>query len=237
MATQQQDQDQPRFSPQFEELAAQHIGLAVHQSLLFADTVSPAEWRYDIEASTFTVAERTFAMSPLGTTIPGPNVFAWCWADSSLERWPQSFAASWKLRMLGYDKDIPEFTTGGVPIGGWSDLDEAAKRLTLVALGVLGGRGSHGFRMNHGGGFHVLTDDPTLPVAAEPEPDLVKRVLELCAEYFPHVDQMEIAADYVEALGGRWSQIPGGLTVGFPTGGMSLHFAGNRVRWIGPGMG
>lgn len=227
----------PRFSPQFEEVATRHIGFAAHQSLLFAAAIAPSNWRYDIAASTFTVGDRTLSMSPLGTTIPGPDVFAWCWADSSLEDFPAAKAASWKLRMFGYHHDIPEFTTGGVPIGDWGDLDEAAKRIDVVALGVLGGRGAHGFRMHHGGGFYIVTDDPSLPVAAGWEPDVVEQALRLAAEFFPQLDQMEVAAHYVEALGGQWSQIPGGLTTRFADGGMSLHYSGNRLAWIGPSMG
>ncbi|WP_232663266.1 DUF6882 domain-containing protein [Pseudonocardia sp. TRM90224] len=227
----------PRFSKQFEELAVRHAAFAFHQSLVFAAEVEAANWAYDLEARTFSVGDRTLPMSPLGTTLPDHGVLAWCWADSSLERWPWTKDASWRLRMYGIQHDVPEFTTGGVPIGEWDDLDEAAKRITLVAMGVLGAKGANGFRMHHGGGFYVLTEDPAIPAPAEPEPALVEQVLTLVAEYFPDVDQTEVAASYVDALGGWWSQIPGGLTLRFATGGMSLHYNGNRLAWTGPSMG
>ncbi|WP_412543134.1 hypothetical protein R8Z50_11885 [Longispora sp. K20-0274] len=56
------------------------------------------------------------------------------------------------------------------------------------------------------------------------------------AAYFPELDQMDVAAHYVEALGGRWTQIPGGLGDRFATAGMSPHYAGNRLQRTGPSM-
>jgi hypothetical protein len=76
--------------------------------------------------------------------------------------------------------------------------------------------------------------DPALPAPEEPDPDQVKQVLDLATTYFPDADQLSIAACYVEALGGRWMQIPGGLSARFATAGMSLHYRENRLSWIGP---
>ncbi|MGY0235435.1 DUF6882 domain-containing protein [Longispora urticae] len=226
----------PRFSAQFEQLAVRHVAFAAHQSLVFDAEVGPGAWRHSFVDRTFTIGERTLPMLPIGTALPEHGVLAWCWADSSLEPWPWTKDASWRLRMYGITHDIPEFTTSGVRLGDWDDLNEAATRLLVVALGVLGARGSYGFRMAHGGGFFVLTDDPGLPTPEEPAPELVEQVLGLAAAYFPDLDQMDIAAHYVEALGGRWTQIPGGLSVRFASAGMSLHYAGNRLQWTGPSM-
>lgn len=227
----------PRFSKQFESLAEEYIGWAIHQAMLFVGTVPPADWTYDLSARTFTVGGRTLPMAALGTSLPGPGVLAWCWADRSLEGFPELLQTSLRLRQFGTEHGIPEFTTGGVEVGGWESLHAAAEPISLVAMGVLGARGYAGFPMHHGGSFYVLTDDPSLPAPQEPEPDRLQAVLRRAAGYFPDADQFSVAAGYAQALGGTCTQIPGGLNVRFAGGGMSLHYQGSELSWVGPSMG
>jgi hypothetical protein len=224
------------FSKQFISLAERHIGWAVHQSMLFTGVMPPAAWRYNLAERTMTIGDRTVPMAAMGTVLPEHKVFVWCYADSSLDPWPDVKNPSFKIRLYGMDNDIPEFTTGGVPIGDWEDMNAAGTRLALVAMGVLGARGYLSFQMHHGGSFCVLADDPALPAPEEPDPDQVRQVLDLATTYFPDADQLSVAACYVEALGGKWMQIPGGLSARFATAGMSLHYQENRLSWIGPSM-
>ncbi|MFB4313746.1 DUF6882 domain-containing protein [Actinomadura sp. 21ATH] len=177
-------------------LARKHNGWASEQAELFERLVPVGVTDADFGDGTATRSGITLRADLLGT-FAADGTWLWAWGNDSFERGAGTVLCE-ELREFGESGGVPEFTERLLDFGGYPDPRLMAYRLTLICMGVLGGRGAIVYAHNARGRTFMITRDPAVP-AARPRPAGLEGVLrgegyvpgpaeELLRGYFGHHD-------------------------------------------------
>ncbi|WP_330175248.1 hypothetical protein OG875_18005 [Streptomyces sp. NBC_01498] len=155
-----------RFSRRFEEVGAQIGAGAVAQAGVCERYQPPGgTWSLDYGAGLLRVGEVTVHQSPLGS-LGHDGSWLWAWANEGTHPpgSPRLTLAEW-LREFGERHQVHELAAPRLELAEFPDPLSAARRLALVALGVVRTRGVADVRLESGARAFVLVDDPAVPEA------------------------------------------------------------------------
>jgi hypothetical protein len=223
-----------RFSDEFEDAGVDCAGAAIESVMTFNSHVPiSAPWSLDTAAQQITLGDMALHAVPIGTFSEDYKCWVWAWGNDSLSPDDPGLAQSLRLREIGEQRGIPELTQRQVNLDHFENLRMGAEKLALVSMGLLGARGYVGvtirdFRL------YLVSDDPSVPGLTERGPDQLDQVLRNAERWFD-ADPQDIAVSYVEHLGGKYQQIPGGIAISIPDGpSATLYYRTSGLDHIGP---
>lgn len=224
------------FSERFEAVAAEVVAVAVENVMMFNTHVPTNQsWSLDLAAQQATFGDVTIAAAPLGTFSEEHRAWVWAWGNPSFREGDPALEASLRLREIGRERGIPEFALRGIGLERYENVRFGAERLALIGTALLGGKGYAGVTMQDFQLF-LVSDDPQIPTLSARTAGQVEQVLQN-AQKWSNADPMDIAAGYVESLGGKYQQIPGGLAISLPDGpAATLVFGANGLARVDPPM-
>ncbi|MEU8898964.1 DUF6882 domain-containing protein [Nocardia sp. NPDC048505] len=204
------------FSSALLSFARGYLGGAIEQYAAFQEQVPNGRMRIAQETGTAWVGERELSRSGELGTFAEDHTFMWSWAKPDLAGLPGIEHAE-RLREIGVRQGIPEFTEGLLDFGGFPDPKLAADHLSLIALGVLGARGT--MKFNHGGRAYayLVTDDDEL-AAATPDPARVSDHLRIAAMLLPGDGTRDVITGYARQHGLATESTDDGLQLVLPGG-------------------
>ena len=167
-----------------------HLLFAFDRQLLLADPIGDLPWAYDLQTGILSFGDRfAWHAEILGTESQESGTWLWAWANEGSDIPEQQQAASLKLKALGEEHGIAEFTEPMVP------LDHAdGHAFASVAVGEGLGKAYYRGPYEGGAAFLLITDERLQLQVEEP----LQRILTV----FPQaISAMEIA-DHREALRG-----------------------------------
>ncbi|MGP4110384.1 DUF6882 domain-containing protein [Streptomyces sp. 4N509B] len=171
------------FSDGLLTLARPRLAGAAEQLELFGTLLPPgAATRFDPEAGTLSRLGVTVRAQVLGSFARN-GLWLWSWGNEHIAELPGT-RRSRELRELGRREGVPELAEPLLDLKPFADPRAAAYRLSLVALGLLDGRGVALVPFQGSGPVIVLVDDPGVPVAA-PRADRLTRALRAGAAALP----------------------------------------------------
>lgn len=224
------------FSERFEAVAADVVAVAVENVMMFNTHVPTNQsWSLDLAARQATFGDVTIDAMPLGTFSEEHKAWVWAWGNASFREGDPALEASMRLRDIGQQRGIPEFTLRGVDLERYDNVRFGAERLALIGMALLGGKGYAGVTMRDFQLF-LVSDDRQIPTLSARTTGQVEQVLQN-AQKWSNADPMDIAVGYVESLGGKYQQIPGGLAISLPEGpSATLVFGPNGLERVDPPM-
>ncbi len=164
--------------------------LAFDRQLLLAELVQDLPWTYDIQKGVLSFGDQFhWKAEVLGTESEETNTWLWSWANETSKIPPEQQAASLKLKALGEQHGIAEFTEPMVPL-------DHADGHAFASIAVGKGLGKAYYRGPYEGGaaFLLFTDEQIQFNVDDP----LRRIITV----FPQaISAMELS-DHREALRG-----------------------------------
>ncbi|WP_433324970.1 DUF6882 domain-containing protein [Spirillospora sp. CA-294931] len=153
--------------------------------------------------------------------------FQWSWA----KRGSPPTDVSLRLREIGEQKAIPEFTQGMVDLAHFRDPRQAAKHLAIIAMALLEARGA--LHYSHGGRAltFLVTHDQRVPVAA-PDPSRIAPALQTAAAMFPGAGAADLVNAYARHHNLKAAQVPEGLELNLPDHQVLAHLENDRLHKV-----
>ncbi len=131
------------------------MAFAFDRQLLLADLISNLSWSYDLQSGILSFSDRfAWQAEVLGTESEEDGTWLWAWANDASNIPLQHQCASLKLKALGEEHGIAEFTEPMVPL-------DHADGHSFAAVAVGEGLGKAYYRSPYEGGaaFLLITDD------------------------------------------------------------------------------
>jgi hypothetical protein len=170
--------------------ATQHTSFAFDRQLLLADLIGDLDWAYDLQTGILSFGDRfQWRAEVLGTESEETGTWLWAWANDASDIPTNQQGASLKLKSLGEEHDIAEFTEPMMPL-------DHADGHAFASIAVGEGLGKAYYRGPYDGGaaFLLITDERLQLQVEQP----LQRILTV----FPQaISSMELA-DHREALRG-----------------------------------
>lgn len=219
-------------SGSFDDEGRVYAGITMERLHAFNQRLPNGARSFDLDACTLTTGGTTISMQVIGTFSAERATWVWAWADENLPQFPDAIVAAEDLRAYGERYGYEALTSPNVDLSEFGDADRAAEMLAFIAIAVLDARGYVSVPTGDVRTY-LVSHDPALPERGPREPEDVYHYLRSAAERFPDVDQMELAAGYVDAVGGRYQQVPGGLVINLGEGSMTLFYRDGKLISIG----
>ena len=167
-----------------------HLPLAFDRQLLLAELIEDLSWSYDVQSGILSFGDRfAWHAEVLGTESEESGTWLWAWANEASGIPEQQQGASLKLKALGEQHGITEFTEPMVPLAH-------ADGHAFASIAVGEGLGKAYYRGPYeGGAAFLLINDERLQLQVD---DPLQRILSV----FPQaISAMELP-DHREALRG-----------------------------------
>jgi hypothetical protein len=128
------------MSPQFEELVVEHALAALEKQVRFDGWLGRHGWNWDRESGLLTLrrleagasgAVTICATQALGSVSRMSDTWTWIWANDLAEISDELMNSARRLRTIGEEQVVPEFTNGEFP-----SVEVDAHLLSLVAMGL-----------------------------------------------------------------------------------------------------
>ena len=153
-------------SPQLQNLLEQYGAIGLERQRAALDFVEDKPWNVDLSTGEITFGGNlVLPMQILGSFSHGTRSWMWAWANTQMGSSAQVMATATKMRMLGVERSIPEFTEEKFPAD-----ENLCHQISLAVLG-LSGAGFY-YAGNYGQGTAFMTADSPLPTrdpAVNPE--------------------------------------------------------------------
>ncbi|WP_145049916.1 DUF6882 domain-containing protein [Lignipirellula cremea] len=163
---------------------------AFDRQLLLTELIEDLPWSYDLQVGVLSFGDRFhWKAEVLGTESDETGTWLWAWANEASNIPPELQAASLKLKALGEEHGIAEFTEPVVP------LDHAdGHSFASIAVGEGLGKAYYRGPYDGGAGFLLITDEQLQFQVDDP----LRRIMTV----FPQaISSMELP-DHREALRG-----------------------------------
>ncbi len=150
----------------FDDLFAVEAGSAFARQLALADLVDDRPWNVDIDRGEIAFGnDLTFPVQILGTAAEQDNSWLWAWANSQSDLPPAILKACERIRVVGAERGIEEFSAPRFA------LDRVTDHMLAMACGAVVDRSCY-YRGPYQGGaaFFLLENLPAAiraPVSAE----------------------------------------------------------------------